>query len=142
MKKIISITPFLFFMAVFFNVKAVEPQTVTSAKNGLDIPIEVFYFHYSRRCATCEAVEAGTQKSLKELYAKEVKEGSIKFLSVNLDDKNNKALAKKHKVEGQALLVSKNTNRFDLTDQAFMYARTKPERLKAALKKAIDPLLK
>jgi hypothetical protein len=31
--------------------------------------------------------------------------------------------------------------RFDLTDKAFMYARTSPEKLKAEVKKAIDTIL-
>lgn len=103
--------------------------------------IEVYYFHYTHRCATCMAVEAESQKIISTLYAKEIKEGRVKFTAINLDDKSSKELADKCKAEGQALIVLSGSKRFDLTDQGFMYARTNPEKLKAALKKTIDPLL-
>ena len=104
--------------------------------------VEVYYFHYSRRCVTCQAVETETLKSIQQLYPEQVKKGLITFKSVNLDEKSSDILAKKCKAEGQALLVICNTKRTDLTEQAFMYARSQPEKLKAELKKVIQPLFK
>jgi hypothetical protein len=104
--------------------------------------VEIYYFHYTRRCVTCQAVETESQKAIASLYAKEIKEGKVKFIGVNLDEKGSEVLAKKCKAEGQALLVIGGNKRIDLTEQGFMYARSKPEVLKAELKKAIDPLLK
>lgn len=104
--------------------------------------VEVYYFHYTRRCVTCQAVEAESQKIISTLYAKEMKEGKIKFIGVNLDEKNSKSIAGKCKAEGQALLVISGSKRIDLTEEGFMYAKTKPEKLKAELKKVIDTLLK
>jgi hypothetical protein len=103
--------------------------------------VEVYYFHYSRRCETCVAVEQQSQKFIQELYAKQLKAGSIIFKGVNLDEKENAALAKKCKAEGQALLVMSGGKRVDLTEQGFMYATYKTEKLKEALKNAVDPLL-
>lgn len=104
--------------------------------------VEIYYFHYTRRCVTCQAVETESQKAITSIYAKEIKEGKVKFIGVNLDEKGSEVLAKKCKAEGQALLVIGGNKRIDLTEQGFMYARSKPEVLKAELKKAIDPLLK
>ncbi len=104
--------------------------------------VEVYYFHYTRRCTTCQAVETESQKSIKELYAKQFKDGQVKFIGVNLDEKGSEVLAKKCKTEGQALLVISKDKRIDITDKGFMYAVSKPEKLKEALKNAIDPLLK
>lgn len=104
--------------------------------------VEVYYFHYTRRCVTCQAVENESQKIISTLYDKEIKTGKLKFIAVNLDDKNSKKLADKCKAEGQALLVISNEKRIDLTDIGFMYAKSNPDKLKAELKKAIDPLLK
>ena len=103
--------------------------------------VEVYYFHYSRRCATCNAVEEVTKKTISESFTSQFKKREITFKSINLDEDKNAALAKKCKVEGQALLVMGNGKRIDLTDKAFMYARNSPEKLKAELKKAIDALL-
>lgn len=104
--------------------------------------VEVYYFHYTRRCVTCQAVEAESQKIISTLYPKEMKEGKIEFIGVNLDKKNSKTIARKCKAEGQSLLVISGNKRIDLTEEGFMYAKTKPEKLKAELKKVIDPLLK
>ena len=103
--------------------------------------VEVYYFHYTHRCVTCQAVETETLKAVKQLYPEQYKKGLISFKSVNLDEKSSDALAKKCKAEGQALLVISGSKRIDLTEQGFMYARSKPEALKAELKKVINPLL-
>ena len=103
--------------------------------------VEVYYFHYTRRCVTCQAVESETLKSVKQLYPEQFKKGLITFKSVNLDEKKNKSLADKCKAEGQSLLVISNNKRADLTEKGFMYAKDQPDKLKAGLKKVIDPLL-
>lgn len=125
MKRILSIATFVLLVTTMY----------AAAK------VEVYYFHYSRRCVTCQSVENQSQKILKELYSKQVKAGTVKFIGVNLDEKGSDAIAKKVNAEGQALLVISKGKRVDLTEQGFMYARSKPEKLKEELKKAIDPLL-
>jgi hypothetical protein len=104
--------------------------------------VEVYYFHYTRRCETCQAVESETLKSVKQLYPEQFKKRLITFKSVNLDEKKNKTLANQCKAEGQALLVISNNKRTDLTEQGFMYAKDQPDKLKAELNKVIRPLLK
>lgn len=98
--------------------------------------VQVYYFHYTRRCATCNAVEEVSKQSLKEYYG-----DKVAFASVNLDDATSEELAKKLNVEGQTLLVVNGPERFDLTNDAFMNVNSKPEKLKALIKKTIDPLL-
>lgn len=125
MKRILSIATFILLVTTMYS----------AAK------VEVYYFHYSRRCVTCQSVETQSQKIVQELYAKQVKAGIVKFIGVNLDEKGSDAIAKKVNAEGQALLIVSKGKRVDLTEQGFMYARNKPEKLKEELKKAIDPLL-
>ena len=103
--------------------------------------VEVYYFHYTRRCVTCQAVETETLKSITQLYPEQYKKGLITFKSVNLDEKSSDVLAQKCKAEGQSLLIITNNKRVDLTEQGFMCAKSSPEKLKTALKKTIDPLL-
>jgi len=103
--------------------------------------IEVYYFHFERRCATCNAVENETQIALKEFYPEKVEAGDIVFISINLEDEENKALAEKLLVSGQSLLVVCGEKKLDLTDDGFKYARSSPEKLHASIQTAIDPLL-
>lgn len=104
--------------------------------------VEVYYFHYSRRCVTCLAVEKETLTAIQQLYPEQFKKGLITFKSVNLDEKGSDIVAEKCKAEGQALLIISNNKRVDLTEQGFMYAKSQPDKLKAELKKTLQPLLR
>jgi hypothetical protein len=104
--------------------------------------IEVYYFHFSRRCVTCMAVENKTREAVAELYPDAFKKGTITFASVNLDDDTSKPLAEKAKVSGQALVILSGEFKKDLTAEGFMYANRDYEKLKAEIKKVIDPLVK
>ncbi|HML86494.1 MAG TPA: nitrophenyl compound nitroreductase subunit ArsF family protein, partial [Bacteroidales bacterium] len=55
--------------------------------------VEVYYFHYTRRCATCQAVESEAKKDLDALYPALVKAGTIVFKSINLDEDGSTAIA-------------------------------------------------
>ena len=114
----------------------------TSDSNLNTGKIEVYYFHYSHRCKTCVAVEEVTQDALKKLYSKKVKSGIIEFISIDMDEKSGEDLAKKMKVSGQTLLFVQGDKRTNLTNDAFMFAATNPDKLKAKIKVAVDNMLK
>jgi hypothetical protein len=103
--------------------------------------IEVYYFHMSRRCATCLAVESESESALKKLYPKQMESGLMTFKSLDLEEEVNNPLAEKLQVSGQTLLIVKGDTKIDLTGDGFMYARTNPEKLQEKFKAAIDPLL-
>ncbi len=142
MKKVISISVMVFLTLALFNVNAIEPQKKTTPTVANTTTVEVYYFHYSRRCATCQAVENESQKAISSLYPSQYKSGKIIFKSINLDEAGSKALAEKCKADGQVLLVISENKRFDITEKGFMYARSSPEKLKKEYKKIIDPLIK
>ena len=104
--------------------------------------VEVFYFHFTRRCMTCNNVEKVSKEAVENLFAEQVKKGEISFKSVNLDEKEGEAIGAKYKIEGQTLIVISGNKRADLTEKGFMYANDKPEKLKAEIKKAIDGMIK
>ncbi len=125
----------------FFSENSVAADKKTQVAVSKSSKIEVYYFHFTRRCMTCNAVEDVSKEAISTLYPTQFKKGQITFKSVNLDEKTSDVLAKKCKTEGQALLVISGGKRIDLTEQGFMYAKSNPEKLKAELKKTIDPLL-
>ena len=98
--------------------------------------VEVFYFHYTRRCATCVAVENVSREAVAELYGEKVN-----FEDFNLDKENGQAKGQELEVSGQSLLIVAGNTRIDITNEGFMNARTNPEKLKAIIKEKIDPLL-
>jgi len=141
MKKLISLSVLLLLVVSFFTVSSVAADKKTQTAVSKSAKVEVYYFHFTRRCVTCQAVEAESQKAIAALYPVQAKKGLITFKSVNLDEKSSKILAKKCNVSGQTLLVISGGKRVDLTEQGFMYAKSSPDKLKAELKRTIDPLL-
>lgn len=140
MKKLffLSFALVLILGGVSCNAQSAKKQEAKSITAG---NVEVYYFHFTRRCMTCNAVEMEAKKSLDAMYSKLLKSGRITFKSINLDDATSKTAAEKCGAEGQSLLVIGGGKRIDLTSQGFMYAISNPEKLKAELKKAIDPLI-
>ena len=118
-------------------------QTTGQQEESASVPaekVQVYYFHFEHRCATCLAVESVSENALKDLYPEKVMAGDITFQSVNLDEKASETLADELKVRDQTLLIIKGENRKNLTNEAFLYARTNPEKLKGLIKESVDNL--
>lgn len=141
MKKLISLSVLAFLVISFFAVASTATNKKTQTTVSKSAKVEVYYFHFTRRCVTCQAVETESQKAIAALYPQQAKRGLITFKAVNLDEKSSETLAKKCSVEGQALLVISGGRRIDLTEQGFMYAKSNPDKLKVELKKVIDALI-
>lgn len=129
--KLLKTLPLIMFGILFWacNPTAKEKSAaaeVVSEASG----VKVYYFHYTRRCATCNAVEDVTRNTLDEAFADKISNGDITFTSVNLDEKEGEALANKLEVAGQALVFIANGQKTDLTDVGFMYAKSEPEKFK------------
>jgi hypothetical protein len=103
--------------------------------------LQVYYFHFTARCATCNAVENETKVALEMFYADQVKEGNIAFASLNLDEDDGKKLAEQLKVSGQTLLLVKGDQMVNLTNEGFMNARTNSGKFHEILKSNIDKML-
>lgn len=140
MKRIVFFGLMLSFLMSSMTFEAQNKKTQKVATT-VSNKIEVYYFHYTRRCVTCNAVESVTKEAIAEMYPTQFKKGQIIFRSVNLDEKENEGVAKKCQAEGQALLFMAKGKRIDLTDKGFMYAKSTPEKLKAEVKKTIEALL-
>lgn len=101
--------------------------TVCTQKIADNLPT-VYYFHGKRRCITCEAVEKVSKELIVNQYA-----GKAQFVSIDREDEQNKALLDRFQVSGQTLLVVQANEVKNITKEAFMYARSNPEKLQALL---------
>ncbi|TRZ70186.1 MAG: hypothetical protein D4R97_08690 [Bacteroidetes bacterium] len=104
--------------------------------------VEVYYFHFTRRCTTCQNVENVSKKAIETLYPEKVKKGEISFRSVNLDEKAGEALGKKYSIDGQTLIVICGEKKINLTEKGFLYANSSPDKLTAEIKKAVESVTK
>ena len=102
-----------------------------TSKEG--VSAQVYYFHATRRCATCEAVEKVSKEFIEENYAEKVS-----FVSINREEDQNSDLVNKYEIAGQTLLVIFESEVVDLTTKAFLNARNSPEKLEELLKSTLD----
>ena len=125
MKELVVILA-LFFSGIF----------VANAQSGAKpTGIEVYYFHGTHRCTTCNTVEKVAKEALKQYYGDQ-----IALQSINREEEKNSALVKKLQIAGQTLLVVKGDKKIDITTTAFMNAERSPQRLKTKLKETIDKM--
>lgn len=110
-----------------------DTQSQQQDNNG---EVEVYYFHNTRRCATCKAVERETEKALKELYG-----DKVRFLTYNIEEAEGEQKAEELGISGQTLIIVSGETKINITTEAFMNARYKPSELKRIIKESIDPLL-
>jgi hypothetical protein len=127
----------LFLGTVSCNGQANKKETVQSDGSS---KVSVYYFHFTRRCATCLAVEENARKAVEALYPNQVKSGDYSFTSLNLDEAGTKEIADKLGVGGQTLMVVRGDKKLDITGSAWMSAHD-PDRMKAEIKSAIDEVL-
>jgi hypothetical protein len=103
--------------------------------------LQVYYFHNTLRCATCNAVEDETRVALEMFYEDNMKDGTMNFTSLNLEEEEGKKMAQLFQVSGQTLLIVKGEARVNLTNEGFMNARTNPTKFHEILRTQIDQLL-
>ena len=148
MKKIFFISIAISILSLLFacggsEAKNTETQDVTSVdKDSITAnTIQVYYFHGSIRCHTCVSVDENTHQYLKELYPAKMDKGDIVFKSINIDEGERPDLVKKYQIYGQTLLFIKGDKVIDLTDDAFKYVTTNPEKWKQIVEDRIYNLI-
>ena len=145
MKKLISTLSFILFLGVV-AVSAQESKVATAknstksnvaqAETQKTSEVKAYYFHATRRCATCEAVEAVSKEAINEYYG-----NKVSFESINSEEDKNSQLVAKYKISGTSLLIVNGDKTVDLTNEAFLNARTKPAKLKSKIKSTIDSMM-
>ncbi|PLX13819.1 MAG: hypothetical protein C0597_11090 [Marinilabiliales bacterium] len=134
-----SIIAILFSGIVCNSTHGKERKTTNKFLN--QVKVEIYYFHYTRRCVTCMAVENVTKEALEEIYTSQLKNEDIVFKTINLDEADSEEIAEKLNVSGQTLLIVAGDKKENITTDAFLNARSHPDKLKDILKSKIDPLL-
>ena len=107
--------------------------------------VEVYYFHPTERCPIDQSIEDNTRRLMQSSFAKEIKNGTIKFQIINTDDKSQAKTVARFDINAQALFVVKlsdgKENKNDLTHFAFSNGLSNPSRFKSGLKDEIEKSL-
>jgi hypothetical protein len=131
---------FLCIAMILFSCKTQTNENQTSESVASN-DVQVYYFHNTKRCATCNAVENETRVALEMFYKDQMTTGTMEFTSLNLEEDQGKEMAQSMRVSGQTLLITKGDTHVNLTNEGFMNARTNPTKFHEILKAQIDKLL-
>lgn len=123
-------------ISILFACNQAAPNKETEQKENVvtenpNLKLQIYYFHATNRCPTCNSIEENVKKVIESDYKNELDKGIINFTALNIDEIQNKALAVKYLAYGSALhlvqIDNGNERDNDLTDFAFSYSRNKPE---------------
>ncbi len=107
--------------------------------------VEVYCFHGTRQCETCKNMKANTKTALDTYFAAHLKDSTIVFSIIDVDDEKNEKLAEKFQATGTALMINKVVNGkdsiVDWSDFAFEKANDNEVYI-SELKTMIDAILK
>lgn len=131
-KLILVLAAFFAGMTAFAGNNSIEEST----QDKKEAKVNVYYFHTSARCVTCRTIEEEAKQDVKELFG-----DKVGFVSYNLDDEAGEAKGKELGVNSQMLLIVKDQQKINITNQGFLYARTNPEKFKQVIEEKIKPLL-
>ncbi|NLO19634.1 MAG: hypothetical protein GX121_07140 [Ignavibacteria bacterium] len=117
---------------LFFSCNSQEQDKQSQIAKTEDSAIQLIQFHSEHRCKTCNLIEKLSKEALEELT-------DIVFKTIVVDDPKNEKLAEEFEATGTALFIynPKTGKKKDLTDFAFMNAKSKPEIFKKGLIDAI-----
>ena len=77
---------------------------------GIDNGVVVYYFHGNQRCVTCMNIEELSKASVEQKFAKGLKDGSVKFVSVNVDDDKNEHFIGDYQLLVRSVVIAKIKN--------------------------------
>ena len=124
--------------ALMFMVRC-RHSPVNEQSTDTDAVLSVYFFHLTTRCEACTAVEENTVRVLDKYYKSQLKSGTISFRSININDRENRALTERYKISYTSLLLVRADGTFtDFTNTALNYANMAPSRFEELLKTEID----
>ncbi len=119
-----------------------ETKAAVSTADG----VEVIYFHTKQRCITCMAIENLTVEVVEQTFSEQLKDGSLRFVIVDISTPEGEKIADKYEVSFSALFTNSwkggVETKGDLTSVGFKYAKNQPEVFKTELTSKLNELLK
>lgn len=140
MKQLFAIVIMLLSLVGCGNRNAKNSAESAAASNP-DAAVEVYVFHAVQRCATCKAIDAVVAEVLDNDFADDVKSGKVVLRDVDGSKPENRALVEKYEILSTSLLLDAKGTVTNLTNDAFQYARSNPDKLMEILRTEINKAL-
>jgi hypothetical protein len=83
--------------------KASSPQSEVKNENSKVI---AYYFHGTYRCTTCQTIEKYSKEAIEYYFAKELKDGTLVFKPLNVEEAANRHYIQDYQLFSKALVIS------------------------------------
>ena len=107
--------------------------------------VEVLFFHNHERCSSCLNMEKYTKEVVDTYFGKQVKDGTLVLLIIDIEDKKNAAVTDDYQVVWTSLYINKWENgtesRHSMTEYAFLNVDSSPDEFKEGIRQQIEELL-
>ena len=92
-------------------------SSTTKPKPKVADKLEVYYFHRTARCYSCNTMGDYVKNLINGRYAKQVKDGKIIFRELNAELPENREIAGKYRASGSSLFINRITDGQDKIEQ-------------------------
>lgn len=86
------------------------PEEGITADSTSSVPqrlsLQVYYFHTTYRCRTCNKIEALTKEAVEENFAEELDSGTIAFSAVDIESPGNEHFVQDYKLVTKSVIIS------------------------------------
>ena len=83
--------------------KTPSPLTKVKSQNSKVI---AYYFHGTFRCSTCQTIEKYAKEAIEHYFANELKNGTLEFKSLNVEEAENRHYIQDYQLFSRALVIS------------------------------------
>lgn len=131
-------------LIIALTLVAVFPSSSLAQDTGKQpVKVDVYYFHATKRCPTCIAIEKETRKTLNRSFSEQMENGTVRLHVLNLDEKENSALVEKYEIYGSSLILApaSGAEPVNLTNKAFLYAKDQAFAFRKELGEQLNKLL-
>jgi hypothetical protein len=90
------------------TVAAEEPVDSTQAEKPAEVTDKViaYYFHGTRRCASCRKIEAYSTEAVETGFADDLKGGTLEWHVINIDEEANQHFIKDYQLYTKSVILS------------------------------------
>ena len=67
--------------------------------------VQAYYFHATRRCATCIKLEQSSRGAIETNFKDQLKNGTLRFNEINFDEPENRHFLQDYKLTYRALVI-------------------------------------
>jgi len=75
-----------------------------------EVTVTAYYFHNTHRCKTCLTIERNAKDAIQRNFSKEIASGRLKFLPLNMEEKENQHFIKEYQLYSSSLILVKFRN--------------------------------